>query len=80
MRNIEENIDMKENVWLTNVKYLWLSLNTLWALAFCIDTHVYTISKVIGIYEEKEICQTWNTQVIIDEEDNMVITCIVLLS
>ena len=31
-------------------KYLWLSLNTSWALVFCIDTHVSTISKVIDIH------------------------------
>ena len=41
-------------IWLTNVKYLWLSLNTLWALVFCTDI-VSTISEVIGIKGEKEI-------------------------
>ena len=44
---------MKEQMWLTNVKYLWLSLNTSWVLVFCVDTHVCTISKVIGINKEK---------------------------
>ena len=24
-----------------NIKYLWLSLNTSWALVFCIETHEY---------------------------------------
>ena len=42
--------------WLTNVKYLRLSLNTSWALAFCIDVHVCTSSKVIGKNEEEIIC------------------------
>ena len=36
-----------EQIWLTNVKYLWLSLNTLWALVFYIDIHVCTIQKVL---------------------------------
>ena len=36
---------MKQQVWLANVKYLWLSLITSWALVFCIDTDVFTISK-----------------------------------
>ena len=39
-----------------NVKYFWLSLNTSLALLFFIDTRVCTISKVIGINEEEEIC------------------------
>ena len=33
-----------------------MSFNTSWAVVFCIDTHVCTISKVIGINEEEEIC------------------------
>ena len=37
-------MDGKEEIWLTNVKYLWVSLNTSWALVF-----MCTISKVIGI-------------------------------
>ena len=37
------------------VKYLWLSFNTSWALVFYLDTHVHTLSKFIGINEEKEI-------------------------
>ena len=40
---------MQEQIWLINVKHLWLSLNTSWALVFCIDTHVCTTSKVIDI-------------------------------
>ena len=44
-----------DQLWLTNVKYFWLSLYTSWALVFCIGTHVCTISKVIGINEEKEM-------------------------
>ena len=27
-----------------------------WPLIFCVDIHVCTISKVIDIYKEKEIC------------------------
>ena len=46
---------MKANIRLTNVKYLWVSLNTSWALVFCLDTHVWTISKVTGINEKNEI-------------------------
>ena len=49
-------IDGKEQIWLTIVKYLWLSLNNSWALVLNIDTHVYTIPNVIGISKEKEIC------------------------
>ena len=33
-----------------------MSFNISQALVFCTDTHVCTISKVIGINEEKEIC------------------------
>ena len=40
MRNIEEIIDIKEQIRLTNVKYLWLSLNTSRKVLFCIDTSV----------------------------------------
>ena len=47
---------MKEQIQLTNVKYLCLSPNTLWALVFHVGMNVCTISKVIGINEEKEIC------------------------
>ena len=57
MRNISEIIDVKEKIWLTNIKYLWLSLNTSWPLVFCIDTHLFTISNAIGINKENEICQ-----------------------
>ena len=38
---------------LTSVKYLRLSLKSSWALVFCIDTHVCTISKVVGLNKEK---------------------------
>ena len=41
--------DVKEQMWLTNVKHLWLSLDTSWPLVFCIDRHVCTRSKVVGI-------------------------------
>ena len=34
-------------------KIFELTLNTSWALVFCIDTHVSTISKGIGINKEK---------------------------
>ena len=51
-KNSEVVIHMKKQVWLRNVKYLRLSLNTSWALVFCIDTHVCTISKFIGRYKE----------------------------
>ena len=37
-------------------EYLWLSPNSSWALVFCIDTNVCTISKVIDINKEQEIC------------------------
>ena len=61
MRNIEEIRDVKEKLLLTNVKYLWLSLNRSWTLLFCI-LNMRTISKVIGINEEEEsVCQTGNT-------------------
>ena len=49
-------MNVKQHIWLTNVKYLWLSLNTSCILIFCIDTHVCTVIKVIGINKEKEIC------------------------
>ena len=45
---------MKEEMWLRSVKYFWVSLNTSWALVFCTDTHGCTISKAIGMNEEKE--------------------------
>ena len=47
---------MKEQILPTSIKDLWLSLNTSWTLVFYIDTHVYTISEVIVMNEEKEIC------------------------
>ena len=46
-------LDVKEQMWPIN---LWLSFNTSWPLVFCIDTHMCTISKGIGINQEKEIC------------------------
>ena len=53
---------MKEKIWLTNVNYLWLPLNTSKLLVFCIDMYVCTISKVIGISEEQEnVLETSNT-------------------
>ena len=48
MRNIEKMIDVKDQIWLTNVKFLWLSLNTSKPLVFCIDTNVCRISKVMA--------------------------------
>ena len=44
-----------EQIWHTNEKYFRLSLNTSWALVFCICTYVYSF-KGIGINQEKEIC------------------------
>ena len=44
---------MNELIWFKNVTYLWLLLNASWALVFCMDTHVCTISKVIGINDGK---------------------------
>ena len=71
---------MKEQIGLTDVKYLWLSLSTSWALVFSIDTHVYTISKDIGINKEKEI-YLLNRESIKSghrlERTNMVSKCIV---
>ena len=55
MRNNEGIIDVKEQVWPTNVKYLWLSLNSSWGLLFCIDACVSILSKVISINMEKEM-------------------------
>ena len=49
-------IDVNEQIWLINVKYLWLSPDTSWALVFCTDINMYTISKVISVNIEKEIC------------------------
>ena len=51
---VKEIIDVKEHLWLMNVKYLWLSLNISWALVFCNDKHVSTISRAFGINEERE--------------------------
>ena len=63
-------IDVKEQMWLAKVKYLWLLLNTSWGLVFCIDAHVCTISKAIGINKEKEyVCQTGKAKVVIDEKE-----------
>ena len=45
----------EEQIWLPNVIYLWLSLNTFWSLVLCIDTHVHTIWEVINIRNEKDI-------------------------
>ena len=54
--NTQGIIDVKEQKWLTNVKYLRLLFNTSWVFVFCIDTYVNTILKVISINKEKEIC------------------------
>ena len=43
------DVYVKEQMWLPNIKYLYLSLNTSEALAFCIDTHVSMILNVNGI-------------------------------
>ena len=43
-------------MWLTSVEYFGLTFNTSWPLVFCIDMHVCTISKVVAIKKEKEIC------------------------
>ena len=42
-------------IWLTNVKYLWLPINTSWALVFCFDTHIFTIPQIICINNEKVV-------------------------
>ena len=47
---------MKEQIWLPDVKYLGLSLNTLLLLVFGIDMHRCTITRVIGINKEIELC------------------------
>ena len=47
-------IDVKEQIWPTNLKYLWLSLNISWPFLISIDTYVCTISNVISINKEKE--------------------------
>ena len=52
MKIIYEIIDVKEQIWLKNVKHLRLSLDTSWVLVFFIDAHVCT--KVIGINEDKK--------------------------
>ena len=70
---------MKEYTRLTNIKYLWLSLKTSFVLVFYIYTHVCTISKVIGINEEKVIClpnmEYKSGQRL--ERINMIVKCIV---
>ena len=50
----------REQIWLTNVKYLCLSPNISLAFVFCLDIHVCTIhvctiSKGFGINKGKEI-------------------------
>ena len=47
---------MKEQIGLSNVKYLLMSLTTSRALALCIDTHMFIVSMVIGMNEKKQIC------------------------
>ena len=53
---LKEIIDVKEQIWLANIDCLWLLLNTSWLLVFYVDTHWCTISKVIDVNKEKEIC------------------------
>ena len=43
--------DMKEQICIRNVKYLKLSVDTLWAYI-----HVCSVSKGIGINTENKIC------------------------
>ena len=49
-------IDVKEQIWLTNVEFLWLIFNTSWTLVFCTDIYECTVLKVIGQSDENEIC------------------------
>ena len=49
-------VSVKEQIWLPSVKYLWLSLNTSWAWALCIDSNVWNISNVIGMNKKKQTC------------------------
>ena len=44
----------EEQIWLTNVRYLWLSPHTSWALTFFIDIKVCTISRGIGVNIERK--------------------------
>ena len=53
---LKESIDVKEQIWLLVGKYFGLSLNTSWAFLFCIDTYVFTITKVIGLQKKRGIC------------------------
>ena len=55
-QDTEGIIDMKEHIWNTNIKYLRLSLNTSWALVFCVHTFWCTISKVVGKNKKIDIC------------------------
>ena len=41
-RNILGIIDVKDQIWYTNVKYVWLSLNISWALVFYRYTCMYS--------------------------------------
>ena len=68
-------------IWLTNVKYLLLSLNTSWPLVFCIYIyiHVCTISKITTINEEKEIHLPNREYLSGDRWERMVVRCIVLM-
>ena len=68
---------MKEKIWLSNIKYLKLSLKTSWTFVFCIDTHVFTVSNIISI-KKKEIYLS-NKECINDhgqERVNMVAKCV----
>ena len=61
---------MKEQIWLTNVEFFSLLVNTSCGLLlFCIDTHVCTVSKGISINKEIKMCQTRDTLVVIDEKE-----------
>ena len=53
IRNIQGIIDVKEEkIWLTNLKYLWLSPNTSLTLVFSKNMHLCTISKIFGMNKE----------------------------
>ena len=47
---------MKGQIRSINVKYLWLSLNTSWALLFFIHTCICPISRITNVIKENEIC------------------------
>ena len=58
-------LDVKEQIWLTNVKYLrLLTLHEHY-------THVYTASNVIGINTDKNVYKTRNTELFIDDKEHI---------